>query len=265
WRGPIFEGYMILAGWAGVTSRATLGLMVGANTFRNPALTAKMVTTLDHMSDGRAVLGIGGAWFEREHEAFGIEFGSGFGERLDWLDEAVELMRPMVRGEEATARGPRYHAHYVRNDPQPIQARLPILIGGGGEKKTLRTVAKYADAWNVDGDVEFVRHKDAVLRRWCEEVGRDQAEIERTLGLGVVVVRGDGAAARRAEGIIRQQHPGYDDAARMGSAAEIAESLQPYVELGFRHIFFDAPEPFDEETIERFVVEVKPMLEASAR
>ena len=83
WRGPIFEGYLILAGWAAVTSRATLGLMVGANTFRNPALTVKMVTTLDHMSNGRAILGIGGAWFEREHEAFGIEFGSGFGERLD--------------------------------------------------------------------------------------------------------------------------------------------------------------------------------------
>ncbi|MFL5726386.1 MAG: LLM class flavin-dependent oxidoreductase [Chloroflexota bacterium] len=265
WRGPIFEGYMILAGWAGVTSRATLGLMVGANTFRNPALTAKMVTTLDHMSDGRAILGIGGAWFEREHEAFGIEFGSGFGERLDWLDEAVELMRAMVRGEEATARGPRYHARSVRNDPQPIQASLPILIGGDGEKKTLHTVAKYADAWNTGGDIDFVRHKDAVLRRWCEEVGRDHAEIERTLGLGLVVIRDDPAAARRVEATIRQQHPGYDEAGRLGSAAEIAESLQPYVELGFRHIFFDAPAPFDEETIERFVAEVKPMLEASAR
>ena len=84
---------MIPAGWASVTSRATLGLMVGANTFRNPALTAKIVTTLDHMSNGRAILGIGGAWFAREHEAYGLEFGSGFGERLDWLDEAVELMR----------------------------------------------------------------------------------------------------------------------------------------------------------------------------
>ena len=98
WRAPIFEGYMTLAGWAGVTSRTTLGLMVGANTFRNPALTVKLVTTLDHMSGGRAVLGIGGAWFEREHQAFGIDFGSGFGERLDWLDEAVALMHGMLTG-----------------------------------------------------------------------------------------------------------------------------------------------------------------------
>jgi alkanesulfonate monooxygenase SsuD/methylene tetrahydromethanopterin reductase-like flavin-dependent oxidoreductase (luciferase family) len=264
WRGPIFEGYLTLAGWAGVTSRATIGLMVGANTFRNPALTAKMVTTLDHMSDGRAILGIGGAWFEREHEAYGIDFGSGFGERLDWLDEAVEVMRAMLHGEEATARGPRYHAKNVRNDPPPIQAHLPILIGGDGEKKTLHTVAKYADAWNTGGDIEFVRHKDEVLRRWCERVGRDESEIERTLGLGLVVIRDDMNAARRAEAAIREHHPGYDEAGRLGSAAQIAESLVPFVELGFRHIFFDSPAPFDDETLERFVGEVKPMLESAA-
>jgi alkanesulfonate monooxygenase SsuD/methylene tetrahydromethanopterin reductase-like flavin-dependent oxidoreductase (luciferase family) len=263
WRGPIFEGYMILAGWAGVTSRATVGLMVGANTFRNPALTAKMVTTLDHMSNGRAILGIGGAWFGREHEAFGLEFGSGFGERLDWLDEAVEVMHAMLRGEPATARGPRYQVKEVRNDPPPLQARLPILIGGDGERKTLHTVAKYADAWNTGGDIDFVRHKDEVLRRWCREVGRDESEIERTLGLGLVIIRDDPAAAQKVDAAYRKQHPGYDESPRIGTAEQIAESLEPYVRLGFRHIFFDAPAPFDDETIERFVGEVKPMLEAS--
>ncbi len=265
WRGPIFEGYLILAGWACVTSRATVGLMVGANTFRNPALTAKMVTTLDHMSGGRAILGIGGAWFGREHEAYGLDFGSGFGERLDWLDEAVELIQAMLRGEEATARGEHYHAKRVRNDPPPIQARLPILIGGDGERKTLHTVAKYADAWNTGGDLDFVRHKDEVLRRWCREVGRDEAEIERTLGLGLVVIRDDPDAARRAEAAIREHHPGYDEAGRPGTAAQIAESLVPYVELGFHHILFDSPAPFDDETLERFVGEVKPMLEEATR
>jgi alkanesulfonate monooxygenase SsuD/methylene tetrahydromethanopterin reductase-like flavin-dependent oxidoreductase (luciferase family) len=239
--------------------------MVGANTFRNPALTAKMVTTLDHMSGGRAILGIGGAWFEREHEAYGLDFGSGFGERLDWLDEAVELMQAMLRGEEATARGEHYHAKRVRNDPPPIQARLPILIGGDGERKTLHTVAKYADAWNTGGDLDFVRHKDEVLRRWCQEVGRDEAEIERTLGLGLVVIRDDPDAARRAEAAIREHHPGYDEPGRLGTAAEIAESLVPYVEIGFHHIFFDSPAPFDDETLERFVGEVKPMLEEATR
>jgi alkanesulfonate monooxygenase SsuD/methylene tetrahydromethanopterin reductase-like flavin-dependent oxidoreductase (luciferase family) len=263
WRGPIFEGYLTLAGWAGVTSRATVGLMVGANPFRNPALTAKMVTTLDHMSGGRAILGIGGAWFGREHEAFGLDFGSGFGERLDWLDEAVQVMRAMLRGEEATATGPHYRVRAARNDPPPIQARLPILIGGDGERKTLRTVAKYADAWNTGGDIEFVRHKDEVLRRWCLEVGRDESEIERTLGLGLVIIRDDPAEAERVDAGFRAHHPGYSETPRTGTAEEIAASLVPYVQLGFRHIFFDAPAPFDDETIERFVGEVKPMLESS--
>jgi alkanesulfonate monooxygenase SsuD/methylene tetrahydromethanopterin reductase-like flavin-dependent oxidoreductase (luciferase family) len=262
WRGPIFEGYMILAGWAAVTSRATLGLMVGANTFRNPALVVKLVTTLDHMSDGRAVLGIGGAWFGREHEAYGIDFGSGFGERLDWLDEAVDLMSQMLRNGEGTARGPRYHARSVRNDPPPIQAHLPILVGGDGEKKTLHTVAKYADAWNTAGDIDFVRHKDSVLRRWCEEVGRDEAEIERTLGLGLVVIRDDPRDAQRYVEEVKRRHPGYDDPPKIGTSEQLADSLAPFVELGFRHIFYDLTAPFDDETLERFVTEVTPALES---
>jgi alkanesulfonate monooxygenase SsuD/methylene tetrahydromethanopterin reductase-like flavin-dependent oxidoreductase (luciferase family) len=262
WRRPIFEGYMILAGWTAVTSKATLGLMVGANTFRNPALTAKLATTLDHMSNGRAILGIGGAWFEREHEAYGLEFGSGFGERLDWLDEAVELMRDMLGGKhQGTARGPRYKATNVRNDPPPIQKRLPILIGGDGEKKTLHTVAKYADAWNTGGDIDFVRHKDEVLRQWCERVGRDHTEIERTLGLGGVVIRDSAAEAKKVDAKYRERHPGYDDLPKLGSANDLAERLAPFVELGFRHILYDVPAPLDEETLERFVGEVKPKLE----
>jgi alkanesulfonate monooxygenase SsuD/methylene tetrahydromethanopterin reductase-like flavin-dependent oxidoreductase (luciferase family) len=154
-----------------------------------------MATTLDHMSNGRAILGIGGAWFEREHEAYGLEFGSGFGERLDWLDEAVEVMRAMASGEPATARGPRYHALKVRNDPPPVQKRLPILIGGDGERKTLATVARYADAWNTGGDIDFVRHKDEVLRRWCDDVGRDEAR-SGEFGLGLVIIRDDPRAKR---------------------------------------------------------------------
>jgi alkanesulfonate monooxygenase SsuD/methylene tetrahydromethanopterin reductase-like flavin-dependent oxidoreductase (luciferase family) len=263
-RGPIFEGYMTLAGWAAVTRKVTLGLMVGANPFRNPALVVKMVTTLDHMSAGRAILGIGGAWFETEHKAMGINFGSGFGERLDWLDEAVELMRGMLHEAETTARGRFYHATNARNDPPPVQKNLPILIGGDGEKKTLHTVAKYADAWNTGGDIEFVRHKDAVLRRWCEEVGRDESEIERTLGLGQLVIRDDPAEARRVAEEIRRRNGNHEDNIRMTGAEELAESLIPFAELGFRHILFDAPQPHDRETLERFIGEVKPMVEAKA-
>src|SRR4029077_14080043 len=144
--GPMFEGYMTLAAWAALTKRVRLGLMVGANTFRNPALVAKMITTLDHISGGRAYLGLGGAWFETEHTAFGIPYGSSPGERLNWFDEAVELIRGMLHGEETSARGRFYHATYVRNVPPPLQKHLPILIGGSGEAKTPSTPARAARA-----------------------------------------------------------------------------------------------------------------------
>ncbi len=264
WRGPIFEGYLTLTGWAAVTERATLGLMVGANTFRNPALVAKTVTTLDHISGGRAVLGIGGAWFGREHEAYGIDFGAGFGERLDWLDEAVEVMRAMLDGQPATARGERYHAKAVRNDPSPVQERLPILIGGAGEKKTLQTVARYADAWNVGGDVGRVRAKDAVLRRWCDEVGRDESEIERTLQGGSIIIRDDPAEARRVAREVGSRNGGWSGPETTGSAEQIVERFAPYLELGFRHLYFDIPAPFDAETLERIATEVRPGLEQSS-
>jgi hypothetical protein len=111
------------------------------------------------------------------------------------------------------------------------------------------------------GDLDFVRHKDEVLRQWCERVGRNEAEIERTLGLGGVVIRDSEAEAKKVDAKFRDRHPGYDDPPKLGSADQLAESLAPYVELGFRHIFYDVPSPLDEETLERFVGEVKPKLE----
>ena len=264
WRGPILEGYLTLAGWAAVTRRATLGLMVGANPFRNPALVVKQVTALDHISGGRAVLGIGSAWFEREHRAFGIDFGKSPGERLVWLDEAVELMRAMLDGEPATARGNRYHAIDVRNDPPPVQQRLPILIGGGGERKTLRIVARYADAWNVGGSVEEVRHKDEVLRRWCDEVGRDHTAIERTLGGGSVVLRSTKEEARRVSEDIGRLNGNWRGP-HATTPEQLADRLAPYFDIGFRHIYLDIPAPFDGETIERLAKEVRPALEQAAR
>jgi alkanesulfonate monooxygenase SsuD/methylene tetrahydromethanopterin reductase-like flavin-dependent oxidoreductase (luciferase family) len=256
---------MTVAAWAALTKRVRIGLMVGANTFRNPALVAKMVTTLDHISGGRAYLGLGGAWFETEHTAFGIEFGSGFGERLDWLDEAVELIQGMLRGAEPSARGPRYRAQQVRNDPPPLQPRLPLLIGGSGERKTLRTVARFADAWNTAGDPERVRHKDAVLRRWCEEVGRDESEIERTLMGGQVVVRSSVEEAERVAREIGARNGGYPGPDLVGPPETVAERLAAQVELGFKHVVFHVPAPYDRETLERLVGEVRPLLERAAR
>lgn len=259
--GPFLEGYTLLAGWSQVTSRPTLGLLVGANTFRAPALVVKMVTALDHLSGGRAVLGIGGAWFETEHTAFGIEFGRSVGERLAWLDESVELMHAMLHASTATARGDHYVARDVRNDPPPLNPRLPILIGGSGERKTLRTVARYADAWNVAmvTPLEAAR-KDEILRRWCDEVGRDPAEIERTVSLGPLVIRDDADEAQAAIARFHVTNPGMQRAVLTGSANAIADTVRGYVERGFRHVIYHLPPPHDEETLVRFAEEVKPNL-----
>ena len=260
--GPFLEGWLVLAGWSQVTSHSTIGLLVGANTFRNPALVAKMATTLDHMTGGRAVLGIGAAWFDTEHEAFGLEFGRSFGERIGWLDEAVEVMRTMLRGEPATARGPHYQVKDARNVPPPVQAHLPILIGGSGEQKTLRTVARFADIWNVaQVTPEQAAHKDEVLRRWCDEVGRDPDEIERTLSLGPVLIRDDRSDIAAWEQRYREANPGATREILSGSSEEIAESARPYVALGFRHLIYHMPQPYDDETFERFATEVKPALQ----
>jgi F420-dependent oxidoreductase-like protein len=260
--GPIHEGWLTLAAWAQATERIRIGLMVGANTFREPALTAKMATTLDHISGGRATLGIGGAWFEEEHDAYGLEFGEGFPDRLRWLAEALPIMRGMLRGETPTAKGPHYRTRAVRNDPPPLQARLPLLIGGGGERVTLKLVAKYADANNVGGGIEQVRRKEAVLLRHCEAVGRDPREIERTSGLGVVVIRDTRDEARRVfEAIFASNGQAAPWANQpVGTAEDVAEFIAPFLELGYHHLIAGFPNPYDEESMTRLATEVRPLL-----
>ncbi|HSK92996.1 MAG TPA: LLM class flavin-dependent oxidoreductase [Candidatus Angelobacter sp.] len=262
--GPILEGWLTLAAWAEATERAKIGLMVGANPFRNPALVAKMATTLDHISGGRAILGIGAAWFETEHRAYGLEFGDSPGERLRWLEEAVKIMRGMLHGEEPS--GERYYAaQNVRNDPPPVQARLPLLIGGGGERKTLRIVARYADACNVGGGFDNVKRKDEILRRHCADVGRDESEIERTVGMGTCVIRDDPAEAQRVLNQIfeRNGHAEPWTNQLVGTPEQVAEKMRPYLGIGFRHYIIGFPSPHDAESMERLVREVRPMLESA--
>lgn len=261
--GPIFEGWLTITAWATITQQAKIGLMVGANPFREPALVAKMATTLDHISGGRAILGIGAAWFEEEHAAFGFPFGEGFPERLRWLGEALPIMRGMLDGTEPTATGPRYRTRAVRNDPPPVQEHLPILIGGGGEKVTLKLVATYGDACNVGGGVATVRRKEAILRRHCEEVGRDEREIERTAGIGVVVIRDSREEARRIflEQFARNRIARPWENQPVGTPEDVAELLAPYLEIGYRHLIAGFPATYDEESMTRLITEVKPALD----
>ncbi len=261
--GPFYEGWLTITAWAMATERIRVGLMVGANPYRYPTLVAKMATTLDHISGGRAYLGIGAAWFEQEAHDFGIEFGSGPGERLRWLGEALPVIRGMLEGSEPSAQGAHYRADHVRNDPLPVQRRLPILVGGGGEKVTLRLVAQYADANNVGGGIEAVRRKEEVLRRHCEAVGRNEREIERTVGVGVVVIRDSRKEARRVFLRLfensRIARPWQDQP--VGTPEDVAAHLSPYLEIGYRHLIIGHPAPYDEETATRLANEVRPMLE----
>ena len=259
--GPILEGYLTLAAWAEATEHSTVGLLVGANTFRNPAVVAKMVTTLDHISNGRAVLGIGGAWFETEHRGLGLEFGHSPGERLRWLDEAVQVMRGMLHGERPS--GSEFYATKdALNLPPPVQSHLPILVGGGGERRTLRTVAKYADACNLGGGVENVKRKDEILRRHCDEVGRDESEIERTVGAGTVIIRDSRQEAQRAYADMWAHHRNAKPWSNqpVGTVDDVVEHVRPFGEIGFRHLIFGFPAPHDAETMERLMTEVKPRL-----
>lgn len=181
---PMLEGYTSLGFLAGLTSRVRLGLLVTGVTYRHPGLLAKTVTTLDVLSGGRAMLGIGAAWYEREHLGLGVPFPP-LGERFERLEEALEICRQMWSDDDGPYAGKHFQLAETLCVPQPLQPRVPIMIGGSGEKKTLRLVAQHGDACNLfAGDLEVVRHKLEVLRRHCDDVGRDEAEIEKTIILG---------------------------------------------------------------------------------
>lgn len=279
WEGPILEAYTAMSAVAALTSRATIGLLVGANTFRNPALVAKMITTMDHVSNGRAVLGIGAAWFEVEHTAFGFDYGSGFPERLRWLSQALPIMRGMLDGTEPSVTEGRYRTHEVRNDPPPVQRHLPILIGGTGRKVTLKLTAQYADMYNMgNGDVEDAKDVEATLVAHCQAVGRDEREIERTVELQRVIIRDTREEALRVQDEVLAANGGAQvdedrpksatigaERGAVGTVDDVFEHCRPYVEMGYRHLICCYPSPFDEESMTRMATEVRPRLEALIR
>ena len=188
--GPVdnrmLEAYTLLGALAARTRTARLGTLVLGNTYRNPALLAKIITTLDVVSGGRALLGIGTGWFEQEHDGYGFRFGS-LSERFERLEEALQIIVPMLKGERPTVEGKFYQTKDAINSPPPIQGRLPIMIGGAGEKKTLRLVAKYADESNLPCPADEIPRKLEALERHCQELGRDRSSI-RVSWLGALVM-----------------------------------------------------------------------------
>jgi F420-dependent oxidoreductase-like protein len=197
--GPVHESWTALAALAVSVPRLRLGPLVSGNTYRHPALLAKMAAGVDRMSGGRLVLGIGAAWQQNEHRAYGFAFPS-LRERLARLDEACSVLRGLLAGERTSFRGRYYQLEDATLDPKPIQRPPPLLVGGGGERVTLRIAARHADAWNCWGTPELLRHKNAVLDRHAAEEGREPAAIRRTaVALVRLVDDPDRAARARAD------------------------------------------------------------------
>jgi F420-dependent oxidoreductase-like protein len=245
----MLEGNMALAGLAARTKKASLGLLVGGVTYRNPALLAKMTTTLDVISGGRAVFGIGAAWFEAEHEAYGVRFPP-LKERFEHLEDALRIARAMFTQERPTVEGTHHRVDGVLNNPRPLRGDIPILIGGSGERKTLRLVAQYGDGCNLFGDVERVKHLLGVLDRHCEDVGRDPAEITRTRMAGVIIAETHGAAEKKKEaaaavGVPRDRL----ESMLVGDPDTIAEAVVPYKEAGIQGLTITLPDTWDLESI----------------
>jgi F420-dependent oxidoreductase-like protein len=222
--GPTFECWTAMAGLAAITEKVRIGALVSGNTYRHPAVLAKEAVTVDHISNGRAVLGLGAGWQANEHAAYGLEYGT-FRERFDKLEEACQIILGMRDQQRTTLAGTHYSVSDAPADPKPI-GKLPLLIGGTGEQRTLRIVARFADEWNMWGTPDAVAQKSAVLEQRCEEAGRDPKTIQRCAQTPIVVTD-DPAVVEKLKG-----------RGLVGSVAEVQEALGAYVEAGLDELIF---------------------------
>ncbi|MCX4096111.1 LLM class F420-dependent oxidoreductase [Nocardia sp. alder85J] len=226
---PMLEAYTALGALATATSRIQLSTLVTGNTYRNPAMLAKTVTTLDMVSGGRAVLGIGAGWFELEHNAFGYEFGT-FTDRFQRLEEALQIIAPMLHGERPTVDGKWYHTKEAMNEPR-IRDDLPIMLGGGGEKKTFGLAARYADHLNIICNPADLPQKVDALHQRCAEVGRDPKTLETSF-LAFTIIDSDGDRARKLKQDMLDRQAALSGGATaeermfVGDPDDVAEQLQ---------------------------------------
>jgi F420-dependent oxidoreductase-like protein len=233
---PMLEAWSTLAALARETTHVRLGTLVTGVTYRNPALLAKTATTLDAISGGRAILGLGAAWNEQEHIGYGFEFPP-VRERMDRLDEALTIIRAMFTEDRPSFAGRHYRIDQALNVPRPVQQGGPrILVGGGGEQRTLKIAAKHADMthWFPLG-LDVLRHKNEILEGHCEAIGRDPTTIERTMATPVVVAGTEAEARAFLEGIPPERRPNVS----AGTPEQMAEALRPYLDAGFSGFTFN--------------------------
>jgi F420-dependent oxidoreductase-like protein len=238
---PMLEAYTLLGALAARTRRVKLGTLVTGVTYRNPALLAKMVTTLDIVSSGRAILGLGAAWYEEEHDGLGFEFPTA-GERLDRLEEALQICRAMFTEEAPSFAGKHYRIDKALNIPRPVQQDGPrIMVGGSGEKRTLRLVAQYADMCNIHGSPETVRRLLDVLRGHCADVGRDPGEITTTR-LGSLFLTSSAEEAEQTSGFLRDAAGAeFEERFTVGDPGAVIDQVGALVDAGLDELIFNLP------------------------
>ena len=249
---PWPEAWMTLAALGAQVPRVRLGTLVTGNTYRHPAVLAKMAATLDHISGGRVVLGLGSGWQENEHKQYGIPFYT-VGERLKRLDEACQVIRSLFGEAKSNFDGAYYQLKDASLEPKPVQKPLPLLIGGGGEQVTLKITAKHADEWNVWGTVETLRHKMGILDQHCAEVGRDPQAIKRT-AVALLFMSEDEAFLTKMRNADLQQ------AAIIGTPAEVKQIVADYEAAGVNELivpdFTLGPRDQKIATLDTFIQEV---------
>jgi F420-dependent oxidoreductase-like protein len=240
------EAVSMHAALAMSTSRVRCGSLVYSVGYRHPAVLANAIATIDHLSNGRTDVGIGAGWSQLEYDAYGIPFPS-VGTRMDQLEEGIQVLRGLLHDEVTTFDGKWFQLREARNEPRPVQAKLPIWVGGGGERRTLRIAAQFADGWNVPfiSPEEFAR-KRAVLHQHCESVGRDPSEIRCTVNVGMAFSE-EGLAAQfgRIKDVVR---PGV----LFGTDEQMLDRIGEYVAAGAEQINIAMRAPFDPDALERF-------------
>ena len=237
---------------AAATSRVLCGSLVYSAGYRHPAVLANAIATMDQVARGRIVLGLGGGWLENEYNVYGLHYGSP-GERLRMLAEYIQCVRGLLTQDRTTFDGEFFHLRDAQCEPKPDQARLPIWIGGGGEKVTLRIAAEYADGWNVPFiPPEVWAHKAGVLDAHCEKAGRDPASITKSVNVGMAFT--DEELKRQFGPMSDYVKPGV----LSGSVQEMVDKVGGYVDAGAVFVILAMRAPFDRDGLERFAAEVMP-------
>lgn len=241
-----YEAVAMHSALAAATSKVRVGSLVYSVGYRHPAVLAKMITAIDHISGGRADLGLGAGWAVVEYDAYGIPF-PGVKTRMDQLEEAIQCVRGLLHDDVTNFDGEWFTMKGARNEPRPVQKRLPIWVGGGGEKRTLNIAARYADGWNVPFiSPEAFAHKSAVLTEHCARVGRDPKSVKRTVNVGIAWTE---ESLRAQFGMLAD---GVRPGVLTGSDEEVIDRIGQYVQAGADQINLALRAPFDRDALERF-------------